>query len=447
MSTPRRDFLRGLTLGSGAVLLSPILRELQAHADGASAQPKRVVFMLQNHGLQSWAVKPPELPRDDKLGVPKLVERSLAELSLADDLSPLAEFKDRLTILQGLNGRHVTPFHGAPYGALGGYRKGSVPTGKTIDCALAEANPATFPLLGLGIGSYENSQYCSSAWGANRAAPVLCHPNYAYQMLFGSVLEGDDRVEFDARSSVLEFMRDDVRRVQGRLAGPERERFNAYVESYETMHRQQLALRGMEQQLRQAAPRRDEKYSTERETLQLQAHVELAAAALIGGLTRVVTICSGLCKADGHYRGFNNDVINLHQDIGHGQHGTSRELYTLLRRFHLTELANLARRLQAVPEGDGTMLDNTLFVYTSDFGETHHSQGKDWAFVLLGTLRGKLKPNRYIDYPQYGTAGNRSINALYCTLLHAAGTPCDHFNLTGPVKTVDSPGPLDELLA
>jgi len=444
---PRRHFLHNLTLGSGAVLLSPILRELQAYADGTSAQPRRVVFMLQNHGLQSWAVKPPELPREDKIGVPKLVQRSLAELSLADDLSPLAEFKDRLTIIQGLNGRHVTPFHGAPFGALGGYRKDSVPTGITIDCALAEANPATFPLLGLGIGSYENAQYCSSAWGANRAAPVLCHPDYAYRMLFGSVLQGNDRVEFDARSSVLEFMREDVRRVQGRLAGPERERFDAYVESYETMHRQQLALRGMEQQLRGAAPRRDEKYSTERETLQLQAHVELAAASLIGGLTRVVTICSGLCKADGHYRGFNDDIINLHQDIGHGQHGTSRELYTLLRKFHLTELANLARRLQAVPEGDGTMLDNTLFVYTSDFGETHHSQGKDWAFVLLGNLRGKLKPNRYIDYPQYGAAGNRSINALYCTLLHAVGAPCDHFNLTGPIKRVDAPGPLDELLA
>jgi len=443
----RRDWLKGLSFGAGGVLLAPILGELQAHADGTAAQPKRFVFLLQNHGLQSWAVKPPELSRPDKIGVDKLVERSLTELSLADDLAPLAEFKDRLSIVQGLNGRHVTPFHGGPFGALGGYRKGSVPTGRTIDCALAEANPATFPHLGLGIGSYNNAEYCSSAWGANRAAPVLCRPDYAYRTLFGSVLDGNDRVEFDARSSVLEFMREDVRRLQGRLAGPERERFDAYVDSYETMHRRQLALRTMEKQLREAAPRRDEKYSTERETLQLQAHVELAAASLIGGLTRVVTICSGLCKAEGHYRGFNDEVINLHQQIGHGSGGNSKELYTLLRTYHLEQLAVLARRLEAVPEGDGTMLDNTLFIYTSDFGETHHSQGKDWAFVLLGNLRGKLKPNRYVDYPQFGRPGSRTINALYCTLLHAGGAPCDHFNLTGSLKTVDVPGPLDELTA
>ena len=92
-------------------------------------------------------------------------------------------------------------------------------------------------------------------------------------------------------------------------------------------------------------------------------------------------------------------------------------------------------------------LDNTLFVYTSDFGETHHSTGNDWAYVLLGNLGGKLKTGQYIDYPIYGKKGNRSINALYCTLLHAAGAPRDHFNLEGALKNVDSPGPLSELLA
>jgi hypothetical protein len=64
----------------------------------------------------------------------------------------------------------------------------------------------------------------------------------------------------------------------------------------------------------------------------------------------------------------------------------------------------------------------------------------------LGDLGGRLKRGRYIDFPLRGRAGNRSINALYCTLLHAAGAPCDHFNLDGPRKTIDTPGPLDELL-
>jgi hypothetical protein len=186
---------------------------------------------------------------------------------------------------------------------------------------------------------------------------------------------------------------------------------------------------------------------TQIETLQLQSHVELAAAALIGGLTRVVTIVSGLCGHFGSFRGFTDEPIEMHAMVGHGQGGRGKELYSILRRYHLEQLAVLANKLAAVPEGDGTMLDNTCFVYTSDFGETHHSTGDDWAYVLLGDLGGKLQTGRYVDYPLIGRDGNRSINALYCTLLHAAGAPRDHFNLDGVRKTIDRPGPLDELLA
>ena len=118
------------------MLLSPILRELEAYAQGVAAQPKRVVFLLQNHGLQSWAVKPPELPRDDKLGVPKLVDRSLADLSLADDLSPLSEFKDRLSIIQGLSPDRVL---GRVNATLEVFSHGiAYPLGALLAAALAE---------------------------------------------------------------------------------------------------------------------------------------------------------------------------------------------------------------------------------------------------------------------------------------------------------------------
>ena len=446
MTITRRSLLRGMTLGAGSVLLAPILRELEAHAAGAAAQPKRFVFFLQSQGLQSWAVQPKEIMRKHRVGVDQVVARPLAPLTLADDCAPLASLKDRMTIIQGLNGHHVYPYHGGPYGALGGYLKGRSPTGQTIDCALAEAHPAVFPLLGLGIGKYMNSDYCSSAWAANRAAPVMCKPDYAYKVLFGSVMEGNDRADFDSRTSLLDFVKDDVRRVRGELVGAELEKFDAYLGAYENMSRRQLQLREMEATLRKVAPTKDDKYATDRETLQLQSHVELAAAALIGGLSRVVTIVSGLCGHYGIFRGFTDEPIEMHP-MGHSEGGSGRALYSILRRYHLEQLAVLANKLAAVPEGDGTMLDNTVFVYTSDFGETHHSTGDDWAYVLVGDLGGKLKTGQYIDYPLRGREGNRSINALYCTLLHAAGTPRDHFNLDGVRKTVDTPGPLAELLS
>jgi hypothetical protein len=206
-------------------------------------------------------------------------------------------------------------------------------------------------------------------------------------------------------------------------------------------------LRELEATLRKVAPKKDDKYASDVETLQLQSHVELAAAVLIGGLTRVVTIVSGLCGHFGNFRGFTDDPIEMHSMVGHNQGGRGKQLYSTLRRYHLEQVATLANRLAAVPEGDGTMLDNTVFVYTSDFGETHHSTGDDWAYILIGNLGGRLKSGQYIDYPLRGREGNRSINALYCTLLHAAGAPRDHFNLDGVRKTIDRAGPLDELMA
>jgi len=447
MTVSRRNLLRGVTLGAGSVLLSPILRELEAHAAGVAAQPKRFVFMLQSQGLQSWGVQPKEITRKDHVGVDQVVARPLDPLTLADDCAPLAGLKERLTIVQGLNGHHVFPYHGAPYGALGGFLKARSPAGKTIDCALAEVQPSVFPLVGLGIGTRSNTDYCSSAWGANRAAPVMCKPDYAHKVLFGSVMEGSDRADFDSRTSLLDFVKDDVRRVRGELAGTELEKFDAYLGAYENMSRRQAQLRELEGTLRKVAPAKDDKYTTDVETLQLQSHVELAAAVLIGGLTRVVTIVSGLCGHFGNFRGFTDDPIEMHSMVGHNLGGRGKTLYSTLRRYHLEQLATLANKLAAVPEGDGTMLDNTVFVYTSDFGETHHSTGDDWAYLLIGNLGGKLRSGQYIDYPLRGREGNRSINALYCTLLHAAGAPRDHFNLDGVRKTIDRHGPLGELLA
>ncbi|QDU98821.1 DUF1552 domain-containing protein [Lignipirellula cremea] len=445
MSLHRRDALKGLTLGAGSLVLSPLLQKLQAEAAGTEEMPRRFVFMLQPQGLQSWAVLPQEIDRPSS-GVERKVVRSLNELTLADDVQPLKRYKDRVSILQGLNGKHVYPYHGGQFGALGGFLKGRTPAGETIDAALAKAYPATFPLVGLGIGSDLNAIYCSSAWGENQAIPTMCNQSYAYDVLFGSVLEGEDYVRFDRRSNLLDFLKEDVKRVQQKLAGEERRKFDVYVGAFETLDKRQHELREMAATLKQIAPEKDRKYLQTLESMQVEAHAELGVAALIAGLTNVVTICSGLCRNSGLYRGYTDEPFDMHGDVGHNHGGRGKELLSMLRRHQLEQLAVMADRLDTVPEGDGTMLDNTLFIYTSDFGETHHSTGYDWAFVLLGDLGRRLKTGQYVDYPLAGNSGNRSINALYCTLLHAAGIPRDHFNLDGARAAIDAPGPLDELL-
>ena len=118
------------------------------------------------------------------------------------------------------------------------------------------------------------------------------------------------------------------------------------------------------------------------------------------------------------------------------------------------------KKLESTPEGNGTMLDNTLLVFTSDSANRQHTGGETWPFVLGGNLGWRLKMGRLVAYPmkERGTLGewnyhgsaaptNHTINSLYCTLLHAAGAPREHFNLAGSNKEDPSQhGAMKELL-
>jgi len=91
-------------------------------------------------------------------------------------------------------------------------------------------------------------------------------------------------------------------------------------------------------------------------------------------------------------------------------------------------MAGLAGKLRSIPEGDGTMLDNTMIVYLSDAGEAHHGALHEWPFLVVGGCGGKLAiPGHYIRMPDYGQAGHRTIGNLYTSILNAYGDPVAHF--------------------
>jgi hypothetical protein len=457
MSVSRRELLRGVSLGAGAVLLSPVVQQLQAEARGQTGRPKRFVFVLEGNGLNPDQVQPVGIPRQrdaqSRNSVSTLQDLPLAPHELPEALQPLAPFKDRLTIVQGLSGRVCGGGHSNNFGALGVYSSKKGPAGETIDAALAKALPGIFPHVGLGISDRpeHNIIYNCSAWGPGQALPTQCRPDLAYNALFGSVAGGDGQQAFQAKTNLLDFLVDDIKRLEGHLAGPERAKLQHYLHAFEAMRQRHSRLNEIEHTLREHAPVPTDKYTSRVETDRLDAHFDIAAAVLISGLSNVVTIASG--AGDPYFSvKFTGLGIELGKhSIGHGgsyQGKTWSELAIMIRRFHMQLIARLAERLQSVPEGDGTMLDNTLIVYLSDAAEAHHSRCWEWPFVLLGNLGGTLRSGRYLCFPRYGNPGHRSIAALYCTLLHAAGAPREQFGLADPMlKDVDRPGPLGELLA
>lgn len=453
----RRRFLKSSTLGAGGLLLSPLLNRLAQAADGREGGAPRFLFVVEGNGLPPEQVHPLGLEFVKRKDRDKLRVDSLDGTRLPDSLQPVEEFRDRLTIVQGLSGRMCTGGHSSDHGALGAYHANSGRSiqGPTIDSVLGQGDPGIFPNVTLGIASKSEEAviFNCSADRRDRSLATICKPEIAFSRMFGSVAEGEAKATFAAKRNLMDYMQSDIGRVRGSLAGPERRKLDAYLESYETISRTSQRLVDARETLAGAAPVADDKYNSEVETDRLDAHFEMAAAVMIGGLSQVVTIASGVgfpffdvvFRGLGLERGKHPIGHDYRSQIG-GQGWLDAEK---IRAFHFGLIARFLRKLDSVPEGDGTMLDNTVVVYLSDAAEEHHSSCFEWPFVVLGDLNGKLRRGgRHVAYPDYGKPGHRTINALYNTLLHAAGRPRDDFgNLDPEIDEAMHRGPLDELLA
>jgi hypothetical protein len=458
----RRTLLKGVSASTGGLLLAPLLQKVALHAAGIDATPKRAIFVLFDNGFHEEGAQPAGV----RLATDKVNQLPLKDLTLPSDLEPFVPYRDRMTIIQGLRGYHLSPSHGAGFGALSGlpFSKDQA-KGESIDAAVAKDATTVFPLLVLGIAAGQTmpTAFVSSAWGGGRPIAAQCRPELAYENLFGSI--GARRNTFANRKNLLDFVNDDLKLVRSQIAGPERELLDSHIEAMEAMTRRQgsLSQRYESGELTRHAPDLPDK-PAEKMTEIAAAQCDLAAAALVSGLTNVVTITSGLCGLKTTYTGLTNSGVHL---IGHGTTDpelklTGYQVLSRYRRYLAEQLARVLARLQATPEGNGTMLDNTVLVFTSDSANWQHSGGENWPFVLVGDLGGRIKGGQFVSYPlanrplQFGSPGQRdtglaprsnpTINALYCTLLHALGKPRDTFNHEGMREPAALFGPLRELL-
>ena len=449
-SLNRRTLLKGLAVGAGGALFSPFTWPRFAAAEGTARPPQRVIFFLQNHGFNPGHALPAGVTIDQRT-LDRVEDLPLASMELPEFIAPLAPYKDRLTIIQGLNGKHVAPYHSAPYGALGGFKKSNnTPMGETIDCALSRALPAVVPLLAMGWDSLPGMRgspiyYASSAWGPNKPVPMFSDPLLAYDNLFGVAKPGKAREQFQADTELFDFVKLDAARRDASLSGVERDKFHPYLEGYAEAGERRRRLLQMAGTLEKHAPAVGEKFINPRfETDWWDASLDVAISALIAGVTNVVTIASGRCNTGSTWIGLG--TTHQGHSLGHTNQMAEPD-WLKLRHYNMEHLVKIIRALEAIPEGKGNMMDNTLIVYTSCSGESQHSVGNRWPFLLLGSLGGKFRTGRFLQYPMEPKPQSRTINALYTTLLHAVGAPRDRFNLAGSLKDLDRGGPLPELLA
>ncbi|MDF1713142.1 MAG: DUF1552 domain-containing protein [Akkermansiaceae bacterium] len=473
----RRQFLKGISLGGVSLAMTPFVRSLHAQASGnPDLLPKRFVFVVKSSGIDKFNLVPDGLenhyvsPTDGaKLGnrarrPGPLVDVSLKNHRLPEKLSQLEAFKDRLTIIQSLSGEGFSGNHTSGYGALSCHNSETVAIAPTIDCLLGQhLSDGPYPMYGMSTngrllegGAGLSESYCYpniSAYKAGMPVPFQASPRKAFTELFGASVAPPDQLEAELalNGSLMNFLAEDAKRLEKKLSGDDRERFALYLESFASLQEIEKKKAGLAGRIKKFAPTPSNHYDSLKPKHRIESYFELAGSALVTGLTNVVTLRPDTLGVQYTELGISNSVHALgHLQENKATNGmTGHEARAAVEKLHLAGIAELAQKLDGMPEGDGTMLDNTLIVYMSCAGGDHHGGQADWPFLLLGGMAGKLKMGRYLEFPKYRESGHRTIGNLYLSFMHAAGIkPPETFGQTDSnLKDLNLAGPLAELMA
>ena len=471
MPFTRRRVLQDLSLGGVSLAMAPFLRSVQAHAAGSDNRlPKRFVFVVKSSGIDRYNLVPDGLenqfkPTGKRTGGDKLVDVPLSDRKLPEKLASLEPFKDRLTILQGLSGEGFSGNHTAGYGALSCHNSEKVAVAPTVDCLLGQhLSAGPYAMYGMAMngrlletGWKPDDTYCFpnlSAYKSGTPVAYQASPRKAFLELFGAAVATPEQLErkLALNGSLMDFLTEDARRVERQLTGDDKERFALYMESFESLRNIEEKKAALTDRIQLHAPKLTERYDSMTPTDRIAAQFDIGTAALIAGLTNVVTLRPDTLGVK--YSGLGLTGNSVH-DIGHlqenkaGNGWTGHQARMEIEKFQLNYITEMAKKLDRMPEGNGTMLDNTLIVYMSCAGGGHHGPMSDWPFILLGGMAKKLRMGRYIEYPKYREKGHRTIANLYLSLMKVAGmqTPETFGQPDSNLKHLDVGGPLAELMA
>lgn len=463
----RRDFIKTAFLGAGASFLGP---NVFGRPTINGKPPMRFIFVHKGNGLFPDLMVPPTLSSEQKA-----IEKSkdafqvaLADHELPPWMEALNEHKENLTILQGLSGKMCTTGHHTWQSSLGVYKANerlSSVKWATVDFELAKLNPspmehielACFPSGGGNSrGNINGIERGFSARGAQQPNYAFGSPKVAMEELFKTVSEDESqRIRYQLESRMLEFAAQNESGLAEHLRGLERRKITNYSDSIQSVRQQAKKLEAMSDVIRKHAPELDPKYfADELMTTDRQwGHTEILLSTLISGMTNVVTFT--VDELGTPYTGLpdiEKATVNLH-DVGHNKpvdRLSALEVRERVRRQHMSLLDTIVSRLKSVPEAGGTMFDNTMVFYFPDNGETHHSKGTEYPFIVLSGRNSKLNiAGNYIRLPRYGTDGHRTLGNWYTTLLNAYGNPIEHYgdyDLALSKMGIDQSGPIKEFM-
>ncbi len=437
----RRDFLRTSAFGVGALALTPSFSAFAGELSGGA--PRRFVFIRKSNGIRPNELALPSFTAEQKALDDKKqpLQVDLDQHELPEWMQPVAAHKAHLAILQGLSCKMSENGHWSYSSVMGAFKSGrnslSGIKRATIDFELAKLSPSPFGHVELSLtGNYSSfrtgivSGY--SAPGAHQRNYCYADPQTAYNELFKSVTNPD---AVDSDNAMLEFLQGEESFKAAALQGYEKLKLSNHISSIESIRGRNKKLEKMSGSIAEYLPVIDKVHADggpNATTPEKQkAMTDILIASLVTGLTNVVTYTiDELSTPIKGLPGNEGDQISIHE-LGHngGYSGVPADkIREKIRVGHMEQIAEIVERLKAVPEGKGTMFDNTVVMYFPENGEGHHSHGTEAPFVILAGDNCRLDMmGRYTRLPYHATEGHKTIGNWYTTLLNAYGNPIEHY--------------------
>jgi hypothetical protein len=417
----RRIFLRG----AGVVMGLPWLESLPVwgaaqEAKTASTAPKRFVVQFMGCGVspEKWWAKG---------------EGAAMELSAC--LKPLEPVKTKLNVIDGLFNKPsvgVGIHPGMTGNILSGMplTKGAVLHGGTsIDQVLAmrigqdTVQPSLVlaceqPLTGYHESNFSMAYSSHISWQTpDSPVPTEVYPSLAFDSLFEN--SGSRRLE-----SILDRVKSDATSLRKKVSLGDRSKLDEYLTSVREVEQRAQRMRGdMSKAAGRAkdagkpliAMKRPDDGLPEDIREHMRLMCDIVALAIQTDKTRIASML--MCRdISGLFYPFLN-VRDAHHLASH--HDTS-EGYELITKLYVTQLAYLAGKLQAMPEGNSTVLDNSCLLWLSSmFSGSVHDNSK-LPVLTVGGLGGTLATGRVLNFRDKGDE-NRKLCSLYLSLMDKMG--------------------------
>jgi hypothetical protein len=421
-SIDRRQFLRALGVSTTAL---PFLLGLPSLGlAGTNGRKQRLIIMFSPNGTIPSAFWPEEAGRDFRL---------------TEIMAPLDEFKDQLLVLQGLSNRvrgdgdnHMrgmscllTGIELFPGNVQGGSdTPAGWASGISIDQEIRNflqsrsETRTRFGSLEFGVGVTDRADPWTrmSYAGPNQPIAPISDPYHMYRRLYGRLKDQE------SLRSILDDVQDDLRKVR-RLVSAEDRRL---------LDRHQTLVRQMEKEIQESGrqslpaspPNLEEGVADQNDNVPKlsRMQIDLLVNSFVNDMARVATL--QYTKSVGNARMNWLDVSDGHHSLSHEPDKDSVALEKLIKinRWFCGELRHLAQRLKNTPEpgGDGTLLDNTMIVWTNELGKGNSHTLDNIPFVLVGGGFGfQMGRSLKLDKVPH--------NRLHLALAHAVGHRIETF--------------------